>query len=193
MNFLLTVTEWSCCSLEVDSLGNFRDVTVGEGAAGVEVMATLALHPAHQLAHVCRVAVFRGHAGQTRRPDESDEVPLRVCDVVPGLEGEELADELGQAVRGDRAQYLLFTARHYRDISRRVCCARGLLQRTPAAQLIDHVESCLREQEHEEQHRQQPAPLQHYAGHHHHHHDTRPLVAHRRCVDFTGTMLRYLL
>ena len=48
--------------------------------------------------------------GQGGVPDESDEVPLRVSDVVPGLEGEELADELGQAVGRDGGQHLLLTA-----------------------------------------------------------------------------------
>ena len=39
-------------------------------------------------------------------PDEVDKVFLWLCDVVPGGEGVELADQLGQAVRRDGAQHL---------------------------------------------------------------------------------------
>ena len=45
-------------SLEVYPLGDLRDVLVGEGALGIEVVATLALHASHQAAHVRRETVF---------------------------------------------------------------------------------------------------------------------------------------
>jgi hypothetical protein len=36
----------------------------------------LALHPAHQLAHVCRVAVLGRRSRQTRRPEDSQRMLL---------------------------------------------------------------------------------------------------------------------
>ena len=55
-------------SLEGDSLGDLQHVLVGEGALWVEVVAALALHPPHQVAHVRREAVLGGGPGQAHTP-----------------------------------------------------------------------------------------------------------------------------
>jgi len=88
---------------EINPLGNLGDVAVGEGTVWVEVMATLALQASNELTHVGRVAVLGRGARHTHGPDEVDQVPLRLGDVVPGLQTVELTDELRQAVGRDRA------------------------------------------------------------------------------------------